>query len=103
MTFQKAVKETDLAEDGGTKAVIGKKEFAIVRKDGEFCGIDGIRTHEGGPFGEGTLQEGMLVCPWHEGRYRPEDGTADPETDWVQDTNPFTTKVEGGYVWIDVE
>ncbi len=102
MAFQKALKETELAKDGVAKAVIGKKEFAIVRKGGKYYCIDGICTHEGGPLGEGTLQDGLLVCPWHEGRYHPEDGTADPETDWVQDTKIFTTKVEGGYVWIDV-
>ncbi len=64
------MKEPDLGEDGVARAVIGKKEFAIVLKDGRFYGMD---------------------------------GTADPETDWVRDTKAFTTKVEGGYVWIDVE
>ncbi|HLE55004.1 MAG TPA: Rieske (2Fe-2S) protein [Thermoplasmata archaeon] len=64
ITFQKAVKEPDLGEDGIARAVIGKKEFAIVRKGGSFYGMDGICTHGGGPLGEGTLREGMLVCPW---------------------------------------
>jgi len=103
MTLQKAVKEADLVEHGVAKAVIGKKKFAIVRKGGKFYGIDGVCTHEGGPLGEGTLREGKFVSPWHGAGYHPEGGTADPETDWVQDTKPFTAKVEGGYVWIDVE
>ncbi len=101
MAFEKAIKESDLPEDGVAKATIRKKEFAIVRKGGRFYCLDGICTHEGGPLGEGTLQDGMLVCPWHEGRYRPEDGTADPETDWVTDTKTFKTKVEDGHVWIE--
>ncbi len=102
MTFQRAVRESELAEDGVAKAVIDKKEFAIVRKGEKFYCLDGICTHEGGPLGEGMLQEGMLVCPWHEGRYHPEDGTADPETDWVTDTKTFKTKVVDGHVWIDL-
>ncbi len=102
MAFEKAIKESELPQDGVATAVIGNRDFAIVRKGGKFYCMDGLCTHEGGPLGEGALQDGMLVCPWHEGRYLPEDGTADPETNWVTDAKTFPTKVEGGYVWIDL-
>ena len=101
MTFQKAIAESSIAEGHVGKAKIGKKAFALVRKDGKFYCIDGICTHEGGPLGEGTLEGGELVCPWHEGRFDPKTGTADPETDWVTDVKAYKAKAEGGYVWID--
>ena len=27
--------------------------------------LDGTCPHEGGPLGEGILEEGRVVCPWH--------------------------------------
>jgi nitrite reductase/ring-hydroxylating ferredoxin subunit len=101
MTFQKALKESEVTEGKVHKAKVGKKEFAVVRLDGAVYCIDGICTHEGGPLGEGTLDSGELVCPWHEGRYDVKTGSANPETDWVTDVKSYKTKLEGGYVWID--
>ena len=101
MAFQKALKESEVPEGKVAKATVGKKEFAVVRLGGAYYCIDGICTHEGGPLGEGTLVGEELVCPWHEGRFDPKTGTADPETDWVTDVKAYKAKAEGGYVWID--
>ncbi len=101
MAFQKAVKESEIPEGKIGKAKIGKKEFAIVHAGGAFYCIDGICTHEGGPLGEGSLQDGQLVCPLHEGRFNYTNGEADPETDWVTNVKSYQTKVEDGYLWID--
>jgi len=101
MAFQKALPEAAVTEGKVHKAKVGKKEFALVRMGGAIYCIDGTCTHEGGPLGEGTLDDGELVCPWHEGRFDFKTGTANPETDWVTDVKSYKTKVEGGYVWID--
>ena len=102
MAFLKAMKASDVPEGGVAKAVVNRRELAIVRRDGAFYALDGLCTHEGGPLGEGTLDGDELVCPWHEGRYRVDTGEANPDTDWVQDTKTFPVKVEDGYVWVDV-
>jgi naphthalene 1,2-dioxygenase system ferredoxin subunit len=101
MAFQKALQEAAVTEGKVHKAKVGKKEFALVRMGGVVYCIDGICTHEGGPLGEGTLDDGELVCPLHEGRFDFKTGTANPETDWVTDVKSYKTKVEDGYVWID--
>jgi nitrite reductase/ring-hydroxylating ferredoxin subunit len=102
MTFVPALKESEIPEGEVRKANIGKREFAIIRKDGRFFCIEGLCTHEGGPLGEGTLNDRQLVCPWHEGRYDIETGEADPDTDWVTNAKTFPAKVEQGTVLIDV-
>ncbi len=102
MTFQKAFKDSEITEGRVHKAKIGKKEFAVVRLAGAIYCIDGTCSHEGGPLGEGTLDGGELVCPWHEGRFDPKTGAANPETDWVTDVKSYRTKVEDGQLWIDV-
>jgi nitrite reductase/ring-hydroxylating ferredoxin subunit len=102
MTFEMAIKVSDVPATGVAKAKVGKHELAIVKFGGNYYCFDGVCTHEGGPLGEGTIEGDELVCPWHEGKYKIESGEADPETDWVTDTKTFKTKVEGGYVWIDL-
>ena len=102
MAFQKALPESEVPEGQVHKAKVGTREFAIIRLDGAFYCIDGVCTHEGGPLGEGTLEGGQLVCPLHEGRFDPKTGQADPETDWVTDVKAYKTKVEDGYLWIDL-
>lgn len=102
MAFQKAIKESDVPEGQVRKATLGKREVAVIRKGGKFYCLDGVCTHEGGPLGEGSLNDGQLVCPWHEGRFDIATGEADPETDWVTDVKSFKTKVEGGYVHVDL-
>lgn len=101
MTFQKALKDSDVGEGRVNKAKIGKKEFALVRMGGAVYCIDGTCTHEGGPLGEGTLVDGWLECPWHQGHFDYKTGQTDPETDWVTEVKAYKTKLEGGYVWID--
>ncbi len=101
MAFQKALKATEIPEGKVHKAKVGKKEFALVRMGGSVYCLDGICTHEGGPLGEGSLDNGELVCPWHEGRFDVTTGAANPETDWVTDAKSYKTKVEDGYLWID--
>ena len=102
MTFQKALRASEVPEGSVAKAVVNKRELAIVRWAGKFYALDGVCTHEGGPLGEGTVDGEELVCPWHEGRYNIATGEANPETDWVIDIKSFTVKVEEGYVWVDV-
>lgn len=102
MTFQKALKESSVPEGQVRKAKVGNREFAMVRKDGKFYCIDGVCTHEGGPLGEGTLVNGWLECPWHQGHFDYKTGKTDPETDWVTPVKSYPTKVEGGDVYVDV-
>ena len=102
MAFQKALRASEVPEGSVAKAVVNKRELAIVRRAGKFYALDGVCTHEGGPLGEGTVDGEELVCPWHEGRYNTATGEANPETDWVIDIKSFPVKVEVGYVWVDV-
>lgn len=102
MAFQKAIKISDVPEGGVAKAVVNKRELAIVHRGGSFFALDGVCTHEGGPLGEGTIDGEELVCPWHEGRYHIQTGEANPETDWVTDIKSFPVKVQDDYVWVDL-
>lgn len=102
MTFERALKESSVPEGQVRSAKIGKRDVAIVRKDGRFYCLDGVCTHEGGPLGEGTLVDGWLECPWHQGHFDFKTGKTDPETDWVTPVKSYKTKVENGEVYVDL-
>lgn len=102
MPFQKVLKAAEVPEGEVRKAVVGNREFAVLRKAGVFYCLDGLCTHEAGPLGEGSLDGDWLVCPWHEGRYNAQTGEADPETDWITDAKTFRIKSEEGDLYIDL-
>jgi nitrite reductase (NADH) small subunit len=39
--------------------------LCVAHVDGAIAVLDGVCPHEGGPLGEGVIEEGRLVCPWH--------------------------------------
>ena len=36
-----------------------------------YCAIDNRCPHQGGPLGDGFLEDGYVVCPWHGWEYNP--------------------------------
>lgn len=45
--------------------VAGERVVALGNVDGQFCALDGICPHQGGPLGKGRLTGSTLQCPWH--------------------------------------
>lgn len=41
------------------------RALCVANVGGSICVLDGTCPHEGGPLGEGTIEDGRVVCPWH--------------------------------------
>ncbi len=52
------------------------QSIAIFNVEGHFCATDNSCPHQGGPLGEGTLEEDVVTCPWHAWRYNVRTGCA---------------------------
>ncbi|NQT11238.1 MAG: Rieske 2Fe-2S domain-containing protein, partial [Planctomycetes bacterium] len=52
----------------------GPRTIALTRLDGQYGAIDGRCPHQGGPLAEGTLEDGLLRCPWHGWGFHPRTG-----------------------------
>jgi 3-phenylpropionate/trans-cinnamate dioxygenase ferredoxin subunit len=50
--------------------------IVVVNLGGEFFALEDVCTHDGGPLGEGTLEDGQLVCPRHGARFDVRTGDA---------------------------
>ena len=57
---------SDALDDGEvTVCPVGLKSVALTNLRGEFGAIDNRCPHQGGPLGQGTVENGKIRCPWH--------------------------------------
>lgn len=59
---------------GMTMAQVAGMNVLLSRDGGRICAMSDVCTHVGAPLHEGTLQNGVVTCPWHGSRFRVRDG-----------------------------
>ena len=65
----------DLPEDGRVSAVVvDGRPVALTRCGGTVGALQNRCPHQGGPVGEGSIENGWLRCPWHGYDYDPITG-----------------------------
>jgi len=84
-----SINKKDLKEDKPVKAALAGRSLVVVLHKGKVYALNSVCTHVGGPLEEGTIEGNEIVCPWHQGRYDIKTGKADPETNWVHDTQSY--------------
>lgn len=65
MAFVKAASISTLTAGSVINAEIDGKRYAVCNVDGAVHALEGVCPHRGGPLGEGAINGGNLVCPWH--------------------------------------
>jgi nitrite reductase (NADH) small subunit len=100
MPFVKVGALSALAPGEVMEAEVGGNQYAICNVEGELHAFDGICPHAGGPLGQGNIEDGRLICPWHAWEYDCRTG----QNDYDQSLKlaSFPVKVEGGDILIDV-
>lgn len=76
------------------------KMICIVNVWGKLTAMDNECLHQGGSLGQGMVENGRVVCPWHGWNYDPKTGVAVDHPDQKLKTYPI--KVENGEVYIDI-
>jgi nitrite reductase/ring-hydroxylating ferredoxin subunit len=79
----------------------GPHSFAVTHYEGRYAALSNRCPHQGGPLGEGSIEQGMLRCPWHGYDYCPLDGSS-PFGDSVP-TFPIAVRDDGIYVGVEPE
>ena len=74
--FQQVASVGDLAP--GEKKIVEVDGILVVLVNcaGQYHAVEDVCTHDGGPLGEGTLENCQLVCPRHGGRFDVLTGAA---------------------------
>lgn len=76
------------------------KEICIANIDGTYSAMDHVCFHQGGPLGQGTVEGGKVVCPWHGWAWNPATGEAAHNPRAKIATYPL--KIESGDVLIEI-
>ena len=69
------VEAGDLSTNEVKAVVAGGRAVCLAKTDAGFSALDNRCPHQGGPLGEGTIEDGWLICPWHGYEYDPVTGT----------------------------
>ncbi len=69
------VRDEDVPADGRVRSVVvDGRSIAMSRCGGQLGALENKCPHQGGPLGEGSIEKGLLRCPWHGYDYHPLTG-----------------------------
>jgi pyruvate oxidase len=68
----------DLAVGELTTVVAEGRALCVTRTDAGWGVLDNRCPHQGGPLGDGTMERGLVLCPWHGYEYDPITGEPPP-------------------------
>ena len=102
LEWHRVLDASDLPEGRVTTVAAGHKSVALVHYDGQFSALDNHCPHQGGPLGEGSIENGMLRCPWHGYDYCPLDGKS-PGFDDEAITYPLEIRDDAVFIGVEPE
>jgi len=101
MSYVKVAEASDM-EDGEARVVNANgKILALYRVSGKYYATTNTCAHQGGPLGEGTLSDKVVMCPWHGWKFNVETGVS-PVVPTVK-IKTYNVKVEGSNVMVEVD
>ena len=95
--WHKAAEPDELAEGAVKTCSLGGRLVALLRHEGRYAALDNRCPHMGGPLGQGSIEYGRLVCPWHGREFDPFTGACESTTETVE-CFPVEARDDGVYV-----
>jgi len=99
--FLKAAAVQDLPPGTAREVAVGGKAVALYNVGGTFYATSNICLHRGGPLGQGMLDGGIVMCPWHAWTWDVTTGENAANPSLKIET--YAVKVEGGDVYVKVD
>ncbi len=91
----------DLPEGRVMTVTAGHKGICLTHFEGTYSALDNKCPHQGGPLGEGSIENGMLRCPWHGWDYHPCTGNSPGGYD--DGVEAYAIKEEDGAIYVGLE
>lgn len=67
--------KADLPLPGKVKEFYAAGRFLCVANlEGVIHAMDNVCPHWGGPLGQGVIENGRIICPWHGWQFDPKTG-----------------------------
>lgn len=78
----------------------GNRAICVANVNGEIHAMDNVCLHMGGPLGEGVIEDGKVICPWHGWSWDPKTGQAGPPGAKIA---VYPVKIENSDVLIELD
>ncbi len=96
--WHKALEPDELPEGRVKTVVCGLATLCLTHHEGRYGALDNKCPHQGGPLGEGSIEKGLLRCPWHGWDYDPITGRSPDGFDDGAESFPVDVRDDG--VWV---
>ncbi len=99
--WYKVLSNKDKLPEGRVQTVTaGHQGICLTHFEGKFSALDNKCPHQGGPLGEGSIENGLLRCPWHGWDFHPCTGL--PPGGYDDGVTTFEVKEEGNAVYVGI-
>ena len=102
IVWSRALSPDELPEGRVKSATCANVTVCMTHFNGEYAALSNRCPHQGGPLGEGSIENGLLRCPWHGWDFDPLTGKAPGFDDGVA-TFPVEVREDGVYVGLSAE
>jgi thiamine pyrophosphate-dependent acetolactate synthase large subunit-like protein/nitrite reductase/ring-hydroxylating ferredoxin subunit len=103
IVWQKALDRDELDEGRVKPVTCHRLTVCMTRFEGNYAALDNRCPHQGGPLGEGSIENGWLRCPWHGWDYHPTTGSSPGGFDDGVERFPVEERADGIYVGFPAE
>ncbi len=90
----------DLQEGRVMTVTAGNKDLCLTHFKGKYTALENKCPHQGGPLGEGSIENGQLRCPWHGWDFCPHGGSSGDFDDGLE---TFELKMENNQVFVGLK
>jgi nitrite reductase/ring-hydroxylating ferredoxin subunit len=92
---------SDVAPGTARRVTIGDLTIAVFNLGGDFFATDDICTHGFASLSEGYIEDGIVECPWHGGRFDIRTGA--PREDPCRiPLRVYAVTIRDADVWVDL-
>ena len=103
LKWYKVLESRNQIKEGRVMTVTAEnKDICLTHYKGKLSALDNKCPHQGGPLGEGSIENGLLRCPWHGWDYDPCTGNAPGGFDDGVEAYALEEKEDGIYVGLAV-
>lgn len=97
--FLKIMSTSELPPEGEAREVVcGNRQLCVANLQGEISAMDNVCPHRGGPLGQGIIENGKIICPWHAWAFDVRTGAAEHSPDTKVEV--YEVKIEGDEVLV---
>ncbi len=94
----KVAEPGSLPEERVKTVLAGKRQVCLTHHEGKIGALGNRCPHQGGPLGEGQIENGWVICPWHAYEYHPLTGEPPEGFEDRVESFPVEVRNDGIYV-----